>query len=135
MQSLPRWNKYPEIVSPQVVMLCKKLWRAREDGDREFLICFKYILIYSKYIVIYSNKLAYLQLITVWFTEAVLSSHEKEEKPWKIRVYEFIFRTCNIAKNYLKFTKKVTLRHFSRILFKSFRGLVLQNTSLYTCSK
>ena len=62
-------------------MLCKKLWRARADGDREFLIYFKYILIYSKYIVIYSNKLAYLQLMTVWFTEAVPASHEKEKKP------------------------------------------------------
>ena len=33
----------------------------------------------------------------------------------------------------IKFTKKVTLKHFSRILFKNFRGLVLQNTSLYIC--
>ena len=33
----------------------------------------------------------------------------------------------------IKFTKKVTLKYFSRILFKNFRGLVLQNTSLYIC--
>ena len=35
----------------------------------------------------------------------------------------------------LNFTQKITLRYFSRILFKSFGGLVLQNTSLYICSK
>ena len=28
-QSLLRWNKYLEVVSPEVVMLCKKLWCAR----------------------------------------------------------------------------------------------------------
>ena len=33
------------------------------------------------------------------------------------------------------FTKKITIMYFSRILFKSFRGLALQNTSLYICSK
>ena len=32
-----------------------------EAGDGEFLI----------YLLIYSDKLAYLQLITVWFTEAI----------------------------------------------------------------
>ena len=36
-------------------------------GDREFLI----------YLLIYSNKLAYLQLITIFFIEAVLQSHEQ----------------------------------------------------------
>ena len=35
----------------------------------------------------------------------------------------------------INFTKKNTLRHFSRTLFKSFGGPVLQNTSLYICSK
>ena len=35
----------------------------------------------------------------------------------------------------INFTTKITLRYFSRILFKSFRGLVLQNTSLHICSK
>ena len=51
-QSLPRWNKYLEVVSPEVLMVCKKLWHT---GDREFLIC----------LLIYSKILAYLQLITV----------------------------------------------------------------------
>ena len=36
-------------------------------GDREFLI----------YLLIYSNKLAYLQLITIFFIEVVLQSHEQ----------------------------------------------------------
>ena len=53
-QSLLSWNKYLEVVSPKVVMLCKKLWRAREV-ETGFLI----------YLSIYSNKLVYLQLITV----------------------------------------------------------------------
>ena len=35
----------------------------------------------------------------------------------------------------INFTKKVILRYFSRILFKSFRGVILQNTSWYICSK
>ena len=29
LQSLPRWNKYLEVVSPKVTILCKKLWRVR----------------------------------------------------------------------------------------------------------
>ena len=32
-------------------------------------------------------------------------------------------------------TKRTTLMYFSRVLFKSFRGLALQNTSLYICSR
>ena len=46
-------------------------------------------------------------------------------KPWKIRVKEFIFRTCKFTKN------ELFLGYFSRILFKSLRGLLSQNTSLY----
>ena len=47
------WNKYHEVVTPEVVILCKKLAKVREGtGDREFLV----------YPLINSNKLAYLQL-------------------------------------------------------------------------
>ena len=34
----------------------------------------------------------------------------------------------------INFAKKFTLKRFSRILFKNFRGLVLQNT-MYFCGK
>ena len=103
-------------------------------GDREFLI----------YLLIYSNKLAYLQLVTgLVYRSSPPKSHGQGylnfyQKPWQIRVNEFIFRTCNFTKNYLKWLtllKKISLRYFSRILLKSFRGLALQNTSLYICSK
>ena len=58
-QILPRWNKYLDVVCPEVIMLSKKLWR-EGAGDRDFF----YIYIYT-YLLIYWNKLAYLQLITV----------------------------------------------------------------------
>ena len=48
-------------------MLSKKPWRARGPGTIIFDI-FSYI----------SNKLAYLQLITVFVIEAVLPSHEQD---------------------------------------------------------
>ena len=41
---------------------------------------------------------------------------------------EFIFRTCNFTKN------ELFCRYFSRVLFKSFRGFLLQNAFLYICS-
>ena len=104
-------------------------------GDREFFI----------YLLTYSYKLAYLHLITVLvYRNSSPKSHEKGyknlekpwtihlnkfknlEKPWKIRVNEFIL---------INFTKKINLGYFLWILFKSFRGFVLQNTLLYNCSK
>ena len=48
-------NKYHEVVTPEIIILCKKLWRARGPRAVEFFI----------YLLIYSNKLAYLQLLTV----------------------------------------------------------------------
>ena len=46
-------NKYHEVVTTEVVVLCKKLAKAREGtGDLEFLV----------YPLINSNKLAYLRL-------------------------------------------------------------------------
>ena len=50
-------NKYHEIVTPVVVILCKNLWRARGLGTVNFLI----------YPLTCSKKLAYLQIITVSF--------------------------------------------------------------------
>ena len=46
------WNKCLEVVSPDVVILCKTLWCA---GDREISI----------YLLKYSDKLGYLQQISV----------------------------------------------------------------------
>ena len=67
-QNLPCWSKYLEVVCPEVVTLCKKLWRARGNTDRECLI----------YLLIYSNKLAYLQLITVLvYRSSPPKSHEQ----------------------------------------------------------
>ena len=60
-------------------------------GDREFLI------------YLYSNKLAYLQLIAVLVhRNSSPKSHEQVyltflQKSSKIRVNEFIFRTCNFT--------------------------------------
>ena len=57
------WNKYLEVVSTEAVSYSMQKTMAREGiGDHEFLI----------FLLIYSSKLAYLQLITVWFIEAVL---------------------------------------------------------------
>ena len=67
-------------------------------ADREFLI----------YLLIYSNKLAYLQLITVLvYGSSPPKRHEQgyptfKQKPLKIRVNEFIFRTCSFTKNDLR---------------------------------
>ena len=93
------WNKYDEVVTLEIAILCKKAMVREGTRDREFLT----------YPLIYSNKLAYFQLISVLE-----------------RVNEFSFRTCNLTKNelFLRF-----FWTFSRILFKSFRGLLLQNTS------
>ena len=92
---------------------------AREGAeDREFFI----------YLLIHSNKLAYLQLLIVWFTEAVLSKVMNIAKTLKICANEFIFRSCNFRKF------ELFRSYFSRILFKSFTGLLLQNTSLHMCS-
>ena len=96
-------------------------------GDREILI----------YLLIYSNKLAYLQLITVFVCgNSSPKSHEQDylnfqQKLWKIR--EFIFRRCNFTKN------ELFLRYYLRILFSEdffYHGtsMLLQNTSLYICS-
>ena len=61
------WNKYHEVVTPEVVILCQKLWR-EDAGDRGRLI----------YLLIYSNKSAYLQLITVLaYGNSPPKSHEK----------------------------------------------------------
>ena len=49
------WNKYLEVVSPEVVILCKKLWRTKGARDHEFLM----------HLLIYSNELVYLQLTVV----------------------------------------------------------------------
>ena len=107
---------------------------AREGGeDRQFLI----------YLFIYSNKLAYLQLWTdLVFRSSPPKSHEQgylnfKQKPGKIRVNEFIFRTYNFTKNYLKWLtllKKITRKYFSKIFVQKFQRLVLQNT-LYICIK
>ena len=111
------WKKYHEVVT--------------DSGDREILI----------YLLICSNKLAYLKLITVLvYGNSSSKSHEQDnlnfqQKLWKIS--EFIFKRCNFTKNELFF------RYFLKILFKSFRGLLLpyhgtsmllQNTSLYICN-
>ena len=55
MKSVPWWNKYHQVVTPEVINLCKKLWRQGDQGQ----------IIFDIYSLIYSNKLAYLQLITV----------------------------------------------------------------------
>ena len=87
------------------------------------------------YPLIYSNKLTYLQLTRVGLWK------QSSQKSWTrlLRLltknlkntfleYEFIFTTCNLTKN------EVFLRYFLRILFKSFRGLLLRNTLLYIYS-
>ena len=43
-QSLPRWNKYIEVVSPEVVMLCK-LWRVRWPETVNFWYTYWYVQI------------------------------------------------------------------------------------------
>ena len=77
---------------------------AREGGeDCEFFI----------YLLIYSNKLAYLQQVAVLvYASSSPKSHQQGylnfyQKPWKIRVNEFIFRTCKFTKNklFLLFSK------------------------------
>ena len=116
------WNNYHEVVIPEVfyvkTMVQKRTWEC------------KFVL----YLLIYSNKLAYLQLKTVLVYRTIPpKSHEQDylhilQRPWKIRMNKFIFRTCNLTKN------EVFLRYFSMILFNSFRGSLLRNTSLYICS-
>ena len=61
-------NEYREVVSPGVVILCKKLWHARGAKDRQFLL----------YLLIYSNELAYLQLLTILvYGSSPPKSHEQ----------------------------------------------------------
>ena len=55
----------------------------------------------------------------LWFKEAVLQNVMNKG-------------TYILAEN---FTEKLLFYYFSSILFKSFRRLALQNTSLYICSK
>ena len=61
------WNKYHEVVAPELVTLCKKN-KTEETRNRECLI----------YLLIYSNKLSYLQLLTVLvYGNSLPKSHEK----------------------------------------------------------
>ena len=88
------WNKYHEVVTPEVVIQCKNLWCTRGQQTVSFW--------YSHW---YSNKLAYLQLTTVLVYRNSPSKSYKQDysnfspKPWKILVNEFIFRTCNLTEN------------------------------------
>ena len=80
-------------------------------ADREFLI----------YLLIYSNKLAYLQLTTVLVYRSSPPKLWTRGKTLKICVNEFIFRTCNFTKNYLKWLtslKKLFLGIFQRFCLK-----------------
>ena len=61
-------NKYHEIVTPVVVILCKKLQRARGLGTVNFLI----------YPLTCSNKLAYLHIITVVLRKQFFQIHEQD---------------------------------------------------------
>ena len=121
-------NKYHEVVTPEVVFLCKKTMAREGVGDRKILI----------YLLIYSNKLAYLQLITVFvYGNSSPKSHKQDylnfqQKLWKI--IEFIFRRYNFTKN------EVFLRYFSGFCLKVpedffYHGtcMLLQNTPLYIC--
>ena len=82
--------------------------------DCEFLI----------YLLVCSTKLSYLQLITVLiYGNGSPKSHEQgylnfQQKLWKIRLNEFLSRTCNFTKS------ELFLRYFSRIFFQSFKGLL-----------
>ena len=92
---------------------------------------------------LYSNKLLYLQLIAALvYRNNFLRSHKQcylnfQRKPWKIRLNEFIFRTCNFTKD------ELFLSYFSRyqvifififiFLCKRLRGLLLpQNFHAFT---
>ena len=89
-------------------------------GNREF----------SLYSLTYSNKLTYLQLITVLvYGNSPPKSHEKGylSQTFNKSLEKYVFRTCSFTKN------ELLLRYFLRILFKSFRRLLLQNTSSYIC--
>ena len=107
------WNKYHRVVSPEIVILCKKTMVLETAGDCEISI----------YLLIYSNKLSYLQLIAVLvYGNSSPKSHEQDylhfqEKLWKIS--EFIFRRGKVTKN------ELFLRYFLRLLCKSFTGLFL----------
>ena len=111
MRQLPQWQVF-----------YVKNYDTRGDLERELLILS----------LIYSNKLAYLQRITVLvYRKSPPKSHEKgylNQTFRKICKNEFVFKTCSFTK------KKLLLRYFSRILFKSFRILLLQNTSSHICS-
>ena len=49
------WNKYHKVVTPDIVILCKKTMAREGAEERAFLI----------YLLIYSNKFPYLQLIII----------------------------------------------------------------------
>ena len=78
----------------QSQLFYEKGYARRGGWDCAFLI----------YLLIYSNKLAYLQLITVLVQgSGPFKSHKQvylnfQQKPRKIRVNEFIFRTYNLLK-------------------------------------
>ena len=107
------WNKYHEVVTPQIVIVCKKKTILEAAGDLEILI----------YLLIHSIKLAYLQLITVLvYGNSSPNSHEQDylnfqQKLWQIS--EFFFTRCKFTKN------ELFLRYFLRTLLKRFRGLLL----------
>ena len=62
------WNKYHEVVTPNIAILCKKTMAREGAAENYFLI----------YLMIYSNKLAYLQLITVLvYGNSSPKSHEQ----------------------------------------------------------
>ena len=97
-------------------------------GDRETLI----------YLLIYSNKLAYLQLITVFVCgNSSPKSHEQDylnfqQKLWKIS--EFSFRRCNFIILKMKSFLGTFLRFCLKVLEDFFYHgtfVFLQNTSLY----
>ena len=107
------WEKYHEVVTPVIVIICEKTMVREVARDRETLI----------YLLIYSNKLASLQLIAVLVYEnSSTKSHKQyyinfQQKLWKIS--EFISTRYNVTKN------EPFLRYLLRILFESFRGLLL----------
>ena len=113
------WNKYHEVVTPEIIILCKKTMALEAARDGEILI----------YLLIYSNRLAYSHLTTVLvYRNSPPKSHEQDylnfqQKLWKIS--GFIFTRYKFTKN------ELFLRYFLRILFKSFRGLLLP-WNLYT---
>ena len=77
-------------------------------------------------------KLAYLQLITVLvYRNNSPKSHEQgylyfEQKPWKIRVNEFIFTACNFTKNEL-----LSMKFFKSCMIQMLVYQVCMNSLFY----